>query len=361
MDLSGGIPWNYIVSIAIVCIVGYMIIESITPSKNKAKSKADKNFKVYGQVTKLSPVGYSLDTPSSGPPSNRLCDFYIASSSYSVFPGSAVYDYISDDILPLVIKAGARLVELEIYSDTKRTPVVGLKNQKLGTDFAYNTVPFSACCVSIVNNAFNSITCPVSTDPFILSLVFKTDDTTVINACAEILKETCRSHLLDYSYGYQRKNVAIEPIKNLESKIVLVSGDGVKGTLVEELVNLSWNSANLRRLTYRQAAETHDHEELVTFNRNNITMVVPDPSSGLENSNPTILLSYGCQWSMMNYGSLDEMMELYIGDFQENSVVLKPVALRAVEVKNYKTPMMPDPSLSFQPMQKISPIYSVTV
>jgi hypothetical protein len=352
-DILGSLPWNYIFIAAVVFMIGYFILSSITPGKSKALSKAKPLFKTYQQVTKLSPFGYDA--------SNRLCDYYFASSSYSIFPGAAVYDYVSDEILPLVIKSGARLVELEVYSNAKKEPVVGLKNQKLGTDFAYNSVPFSACCVSIINNAFNSLTCPVATDPFILSLVFNTDDTVAINACAEILKETCRTHLLDYTYGYQRKNVAIEPISNLESKIIIVSGDNVKGTLMEEMVNLSWSSSNLRRLTYMQAAQTHDPDELVTFNRNNITMVVPDASSDLTNSNPTILLSYGCQWSMMNYGSPDAMMELYIGDFQENSVVLKPQALRALKVKKYKTPTMPDPSLSFQPMQKTTPIYSVTV
>jgi hypothetical protein len=64
---------------------------------------------------------------------------------------------------------------------------------------------------------------------------------------------------------------------------------------------------------------------------------------------------------MMNYGSVDTMMELYIGEFQENSVILKPDALRPLKPKKYKKPVLPDPVVSFQPMQKISPIYNVTV
>jgi hypothetical protein len=55
------------------------------------------------------------------------------------------------------------------------------------------------------------------------------------------------------------------------------------------------------------------------------------------------------------------MMELYIGEFQENSLVLKPAALRPLKPKKYKTPVMPDPAVSFQPQQKVSPIYNVTV
>lgn len=350
-------PWiQYGALAALVVGIGYLLFWSLTPSRVQAKVKAAPKFKAYEQVTKLAPIG--CPTPADF----KLCDYYIASSSYSLFPGSDVYDYISDEILPMLIKAGARLVELDIYADDKGKPVVGLKNQKLGTDYAYNTVPFDACCVSIANNAFNSVSCPVATDPFLLSLVFHTDNTTVINAAAEIIKTTCRARLLDESYGYQRKNISIEPVCNLQNKIVIISGGGqIKGTHMEELVNLSWSTSNLRRMTYTQASQPHNPDELINFNRTHMTMVVPDIENDLTNYNPQIVLSYGCQLVMMNYGSLDSMMELYIGEFQENSLVLKPAPLRPLKPKKYKQPTLPDPNVSFQPMQKTSPIYNVTI
>jgi hypothetical protein len=355
-----GSNWMYmiafIVGAIIVFVVSTTVYHAVTPSGTKAQITAASTFTAYEKVTKLAPLG----CPTT-PINMRLCDYYMASSSYSLYPGAKVYDYISDSILPLVVKAGPRLVELDIYDDGNGKPVVGLKNQKLGTDYAYNTVPFEACCVSIANNAFNSVTCPVSSDPFILSLVFHTNKTTTINACAEILKTTCRSFMLDSSYSYQRKNLAVEPICNLQRKLIIVSGGNMKGSLIEELVNLSWSTSHLRRLTYMEASQTYDHEELIKHNRNSITMVVPDISSDLTNYNPQILFTYGCQWIMMNYGSVDSMMELYIGEFQENSLVLKPEALRELVPKKYKTPVEPDPKVSFQPMQKISPIYNVTV
>lgn len=358
--VSQGSTWLYVVAF----IVGAVIVISIatttyhavTPSSVQAKLTASSTFGAYQKVTKLAPLG----CPTT-PANMRLCDYYAASSSYSLYPGAKVYDYVSDSILPLVIKAGPRLVELDIYDDGAGKAVVGLKNQKLGTDYAYNTVPFEACCVSIANNAFNSVSCPVSSDPFMLSLVFHTNKTTTINACAEILKTTCRAHMLDSTYSYQRKNLAVEPICNLQRKMIIVSGGGMKGTLMEELVNLSWSTSHLRRLTYMEAAQTYDHDELIKHNRNAITMVVPDIGADLTNYNPQILFTYGCQWIMMNYGSVDSMMELYIGEFQENSLVLKPEALRELAVKKYKTPVQPDPAVSFQPMQKISPIYNVTI
>lgn len=339
----------------LVILIGYFIWVSVEPSKSKALSKAKPIFNTYEKVTKLAPLG----CPQAA--EYRLCDYYAASSSYSVFPGAEVYDYVSDSILPLAIKAGVRLVELDIYSDASEKPVVGLKNQKLGVDYAYNTVSFEACCVSIANNAFNSISSPVSSDPFVLSLVFHTERTKTMNAAAEILKQTCSRFMLGREYAYSRKNLAIEPICNLQNKLILVSGGNMKGTLMEELVNMSWSTSHLRRMTYTQASQPHDQDELINYNRNNITMVVPDIGEDLKNYNPQILFTFGCQWIMMNYGSIDDMMELYIGEFQENSIVLKPAALRPLKPKKYKQPVMPDPSLSFQPLQKTTPIYNMTV
>ena len=348
--------WMQYGGLAVLIIgVAYLLFWSLTPSRIQAELKAKPKFKAYEEVTQLAPLG----CPVMG--EYKLCDYYIASSSYSLFPGAEIYDYISDQIIPMIIKAGARLVELDIYADENDKPVVGLKNQKLGTDYAYNTVPFEACCVSIANNAFNSVSTPVSSDPFLLSLVFHTNKTPVISACAEILKTTCRRHMLDEKYGYQRKNVAVEPICNLQSKLILISGDNVKGTAMDELINLSWSTSNCRRMTYTQASQPHDAEELINFNRSHITLVVPDIGDDLKNNNPQILFTYGCQLIMMNYGSLDSMMELYIGEFQQNSVVLKPEPLRYIAPKKYEKPTLPDPDLSFQPMQVTSPIYNITI
>lgn len=359
VQLLQGADWKTYLMLGgiVVLVIGiaFALYYSLTPSKIQAALKAKPIFATYSKVSKIAPIG----CPQT--PAYRLSDFYMASSSYSVFPGAEVYDYVSDSILPMAIKAGVRLVELDIYSDMNDQPVVGLKNQKLGIDYAYNTVPLEACCVSIANTAFNTVTSPASSDPFVLSLMFHTDKTKTLNAASEILKTTCRAHLLDSEYSYQRKNLAIEPICNLQNKLIIVSGGTIKGTHMEELTNMSWSTSHLRRLTYTQASQPHDEEELINHNRNNITMVVPDIGEDLKNSNPQILFSYGCQWIMMNYGSIDDMMELYISEFQENSLVLKPAALRPIKPKKYKKPARADPALSFQPMRHTSPIYDITV
>jgi hypothetical protein len=339
-----------LIAIGVYVMVTFLIIPAIASNSLVTLGRAKTTFGAYSKVTDLKPLGATTDN-------TRLCDYYVASSAYSVFPSTYTYDYISDAMIPMVIKAGARLVELDVYAGNDDKPVVGLKNETAGYDYAKNSVSFESCCVAVANTAFNSVDTPLSSDPFILSLVFHTDKRHVIDACAEVMKTTLQRYMLGPEYSYHRKNLAEEPMGNLNGKLIVVSGGNIKGTTFEELVNLSWSTSNLRRLTYMQASQPYDHEELINSNKKHICMVIPDPTPDLTNNNPTILFSYGCQWNLMNYGSLDGMMELYVGQFQQGSVVLKPDVLRFKPVEA-KIPTLPDPAThSFQPMAHTSPIY----
>jgi len=345
---------TYVIAMAGIVVFVILFIFVIYPAmmgnSTVTVARAKTTFGTYENVTALTPLG----CPTSD--DTRLCDYYIASSAYSVFPSTYTYDFVSDSVIPLVVKAGARLIELDVYADSNDKPVVGLKNQELGYDYAKNSISFESCCVSLGNSAFNKLDTPLSSDPFILSIVFHTDKTHVMDACAEILKSTLQRYMLGPEYSFHRKNLAQEPVCNVAGKLIIVSGGNIKGSTFEELVNLSWSTSSLRRLTYMQASQPYDHEELVNSNRQHICMVVPDAEPDLKNNNPTILFGYGCQWNLMNYGSLDDMMEQYIGEFQQGSVILKPESLRFKPVVS-KTPVLPDPSVSFQPMAHSSPIY----
>jgi hypothetical protein len=342
-----GVVLNYVgLALIVLIFIGIIIYFFVGGSESSSVAKAFRNFMTYSAVTALVPLGDAEGT---------LCDYYAASSAYSVYPSDTTSDYVSDQVLPLVLKAGARLIELDVYADSNK-PVVGLKNQAVGYDYAKNSIPLEKCCVAIGNTAFSS-DIKLSSDPFILSLMFHTDDTNILNASAQIIKDTLGQRLLGPEYAFHRKNLAQEPIKNLKGKIIIVSGGSVKNSQFEELVNLSWSTSQLRRLTYMQASQPYDHEELINSNRTSICMVVPDPDPDLKNSNPTILFGYGCQWNLMNYGSPDMMMELNIEKFQQGSFVLKPEELRFKPVEA-KVPVLPDPAThSFQPMMHSSPIY----
>ena len=307
---------------------------------------------VYSELTKAEPLGC--------PNKNTLGDYYVSSSGYTIIPGNTINTYIVTDAITKVVKGGARVIELDVYAVDKK-PVVGLADAKTLKMTTYNTLSFEDCCVTIANSAFNSAVTPGYNNPFILSLVFHTSDNAILTQCADTMKNTLRKNMLNSEYSYQRKNLGVEPICNLMGKLVVVSGEHIKGNGMDELVNMSWVSSQMRRMTYTQASQTFDHEELIEFNKRNITLVVPDmKTSAITNGNAEICFSYGCQWVSMCWGSLDNAMELYTGTFSDSSFGIKPDPLR------YKPTTYPDPKpqsadVSFQPKQIKSPMYDYTI
>jgi hypothetical protein len=203
----------------------------------------------------------------------RLCDYYAAGSVF-------------EDI-PTALARGVRLLEVHVYSDEQDHPVVALHPQNDGYDYALENVTFEQVCIMIANDAFPS------NDPFVLSIVPHTEKTITINRVAEHLKTTVRKRLVTTN-----KNVATMPIDSLKGKVLIVSGGNAKGTELENLVNLSWDESNLRRLTYQQALHPRDENELIRYNRNNITLVAPDAELRTVNMKWDRPMYMGCQWNL---------------------------------------------------------------
>lgn len=343
-----------VVCIALACLglglgVGaYAYLGNIPPPD----ASLTKSLTVYADLTKAEPIGC--------PNSNVLCDYYMASSGYTVVPSTTVNTYVSTDAITQVIKGGARLIEWDVYA-VNGNPVVGLADAKTLKMTTYNTLKFEDCCVTLGNAAFNSAVTTGYGNPFVLSLVFHTADNKIVTQCADIMKNTLRKFMLNSEYSYQRKNLGVEPICSLMGKLIVVSGENTKGNGMDELVNMSWVSSNMRRLTYTQASQTYDHDELIEFNKRNITLVVPDMNSTtISNGNPEICFAYGCQWVAMSYGSLDNAMEVYTGEFLDSSFAIKPDVLRYTPT-TYKAPTPQSAGVSFQPKQISSPMYDFTI
>jgi hypothetical protein len=307
---------------------------------------------VYEDLIKATPIGC--------PNKDVLCDYYMASSGYTIIPGTTITTYVVTDAITKVVKGGARLIELDVYAVDGK-PVVGLADATTGKMITYNTVGFEDCCVTLGNAAFNSAVTPGFKNPFVLSLVFHTSDNAVVTQCADILKSTVRKYMLGSEYSYQRKNLGVELICNLMGKLIIVSGEHTKGNGMDELVNMSWVSSQMRRMTYTQASQTFDHEELIEFNKRNITLVVPDMNTtSISNKSAEICFSYGCQWVAMSWGSLDNAMEVYTGAFAESSFGLKPDLLR-YKPTTYASPKVQSAAVSLQPKQIKSPMYDYTI
>jgi hypothetical protein len=202
----------------------------------------------------------------------RLCDYY---ATGGVFEDAKT-----------VVESGRRLLEVHLYADENGKPIVAKKPMNEGYDYVVDYWTFESVCVELLQ-AWQT-----SSEPFILSIVPHTTNNVTLNMAANCLKTTVRRHLRD--------GVTVStPLEELKHCLVLVS-DNVQGSELGSLLNLSWSESTVRRLLYAQAMHPRDQPELVSFNRNAISIVVPDPAFGKQTLDPRIASAYGCQWLLFD-------------------------------------------------------------
>jgi hypothetical protein len=339
--------------VIVVFLVNFGIINITFPYPFKP-AVGTHNLDAYAGIGNGAPIGCPNDF--------TLGDYYMASSGMSVYAGKSAYDYVYSKSVSSVMKGGARLVDLHVYEVNKK-PVVGYADSKTKKMYSYNTVPFEECCLAIANTAFD-IGTPGSKNPFVLSIMFHTQSNTLMTDCAEVLKTTLRKFMLPSEYSYSRKDLAIEPVCKLMGKLIVVSGKETKGNGMEEMVNMTWGTGSLRRVSFTQATQTYDAQGDTDYNRRKITMVVPDDDkTDLTNKNAELCFAYGCQWVAMNYGDPGVQggpMDTYVGKFMESPFALKPEPLRFKAVKEIPVTIQ-DPALAIGPKSIETPILSATI
>jgi len=223
----------------------------------------------------VSILGYSVwheGIDAEDRPRKRLCDYYVTGG---VFEDAKT-----------VIASGRRLLEVHLYADENGKPTVAKGPLNAGFDYTTEYWTFDSVCVDLIQ-AWAS-----SSEPFILSIVPHTTNNVTLNLAADCLKTTVRRHLT-YRAGVST------PLDELKNKLIIVS-DNVQGSELGPLVNLSWSDSRLRRLLYAQAMHPRDQPELVDYNRNAITIVVPDATFGKQTLDPNIASAYGCQWLLFS-------------------------------------------------------------
>jgi hypothetical protein len=133
-------------------------------------------------------------------------------------------------------------------------------------------------------------------------------------------------------------------------------------TKMREITNIASNSIFMRALRDDDVKFTPNFEELIEFNKKNMTLSMPNLSSSDDNIEAAIHMRYGCQFIAMNYQNYDEHLE-FIDSFFENeghAFVLKPAELRFVPVTIDNTPKQ-DPNLSFGERTASKPYFNIKI
>ena len=134
-------------------------------------------------------------------------------------------------------------------------------------------------------------------------------------------------------------------------------------TELDEYVNLASNSVFMRGVRYTQGVKyTPDMNELIEFNKKNMTIVFPD----LDESDPNYAFSLtqktGCQFSAFSFQNFDSNMEYYdlFFDKQGTAFVLKPESLRFIPV-TVPPPQKANPAYSYEKRVTKTDYYSMTI
>lgn len=355
--------YNFMLMSIFVCLV-FLILVVIFFSKQFRVYRVTNNMNIYIKFQNMSSMKIATIKDY------RLADFYVCSSYNSAVSGYQLLDYLSTDMVKKVMQCGCRYLEFQLFSNTfgaDSTPVISCGFRTGEWKLALNSINFEDVLQTIADNAFRIFDgtdgTPNNQDPLFISLDLKNNYNYLVNnKIQKLISKYLATYLLDPSYNYQAKNIALTRLRDLMGKVIILSSDGYQGSSLEEIINYSWNYPKLKRLHYKtvddefegkstvntstsNTTETStsklqtdvdktksviEYNELKKFNMSGLTIVVPQKEGDFltTNFNATNAWELGCQFVCMNFQKIDKNMDIYVNKFKNKAFVLKPKSLR---------------------------------
>jgi len=357
---------NQFIKISAIILFSIIIIYTIV----WIYSKLHLNNKNCNQLQKLYngfPLIKTINPNNEDQFSHNLRDYYIKTAYNCCSAGNYKNDFVNICALKECIKQGVRCLDFQIFS-LNNEPVIAVSTLN---DFTiketYNSIPFSDAMEIIQDYAFSGSTCPNSGDPLIIHLRIMSKNNVIYDKMANTLYNRLESRLLGKKYSYENngKNLGVIPLKDLMGKIILIvdkTNALFENTTLDEYVNIASNSVFMRCLRYHDVKYTPDMQELIEFNKKQMSICLPDPSIDTNNPSASLSMKYGCQMVGMSFQNFDTNMEFYdeLFDNAGSAFILKPENLRYIPVY-IKLPDPPTEATSFCERPIKSDFYSFKI
>ena len=296
-----------------------------------------------------------------------LRDYYIKSAYNCCSGGDYSNDYVDVCVLKTLLKQGVRGLDFEIFSINDQPVVSTTTSDNFCVKETFNYIGFSEVLGILKNYAFASAGAPNPLDPIIVHLRIRSANQSMYDNFAEIL-ESYDSLLLgkEFSYENQGNNFGSTPLNKLAGKIVIIVDRSntafLESELFREYVNMTSNSMFMRALPYHDIKYTPDINELIEYNKLNMTIGMPDAGSSPPNPSSTVMREMGIQMLAMRYQSVDVNVEENDVFFDNGgyAFVLKPERLRYVPV-TIPAPPKQDPELSYATRNISSDFYNFDI
>jgi hypothetical protein len=333
------IAGNYVVMMAILISFFLFMIIYFT-SKTFRVGRTISTLQIYQKFQELQSFPYNRFGDA------KLCQVKVASAYNAASNIYQMLDYTSTDLILIRLQSGARYLEFNVFNDQygeKAEPVVSMGYKKGEWKMTLNEVTMNDVFGVIANNAFKlkqeDAGVPNPEDPIFIGLNLNTNNNIAcLNRLAGYLHRHFKNRLLPNEFSFQSSEDLPEvKLHQLMEKVVIFASDGFQGSHLEELVNYSWdnieesNNHMLKRMHYTDF-DSYDFSsrDLIEFNKKGLTIVVPNKEGDYSsnNFNPIKPFELGCQFVAMNYQTIDTLMDTYITEFKNASLVLKPKDLR---------------------------------
>jgi hypothetical protein len=294
-------------------------------------------------------------------------DYYIKTAYNCCSGGNYRNNYVDLCILKDLLKQGVRGLDFEIYSINNKPVISTSTIDSYYVKETFNYINFVDAMNVIRDYAFSTANSPNSLDPIIIHLRIKSTNQDMYKNFAKVL-ESYNSILLskDYDSEFYGKNFGNVELKKLMGKVVIIV-DRSNTAFLEcpefyKFINITSNSVFMRALHYYDIKYTPDMNELIDFNKQNMTIGMADKGSNPDNPSSLVMREMGCQLLGMRYQQIDTNIEENDIFFNENgyAFVLKPEKLRYIPV-TIPLPPPQNPELSYATRTVQSDFYKFNI
>jgi len=291
--------------------------------------------------------------PSQAEYKYPLRDYYIKSAYNCCSGGSYRNDYVDICSLKALLKQGVRGLDFEIFSIEDQPVVATSTGDSYYVKETFNYVAFADVLSVLANYAFASSTAPNPQDPILIHLRIKSANNKMFQNFAKLL-ESYYNLMMGPAYSFENngKNFGLTPLADVMGKIVIIVDKSntafMECTDFYEYVNMTSNSVFMRALHYYDIQYTPDMYELIEFNKQNMTIGMPDKGSNPANPSSIVMREMGCQMLAMRYQLIESNSEENDILFDEagHAFILKPEKLRYIPI-TVDAPEPQDPKLSY--------------
>ena len=268
-----------------------------------------------------------------------LREYYIKTSYNSCSAGQFQNDWVSLCALENVIQQGCRVLDFEVYQVDGKAVVATSNSIKYTEKGTYNSLSIDSVMKTVADKAVNNTmdggnACPNPSDPLFLHFRIKTNHIEVYKQIADAIRNHLGYKLLSNQYSYENdgKNLGLEILTSLIGKVIImvdkIENNHIRDTDMYELVNIIGKSAFLRSLSYDDIVYTPDMDELIDYNKQNMTFGYPNLLDGAKNYDSINKIhEYGVQMFGMCFQINDTYLQAYNQKFS-TAFLRKPLKLR---------------------------------